>query len=424
MSDTDNNNNIKSMSCIEHNKSFKVICYTCNRLLCLRCSFNHSKDQPDHYKHSEHIDDIKQSLKNIISDNIDISSSDNSDNSCDSKRQYATFIESRIDSIWKSLKSSSERYQTLTTKENQIKQHFEQLHQHLITEEHKLKKDIINDIDKIINQINKNIDELKHLNDILNMNINLNSSSSMHDNDNSNISNNSDSVVLDTTEPYSTTRSPIKLISSSSSLQSFIKENQQTLFNSQTINIKEQLEHYNNKSSSLALWNIATSKNIRKISIMISTSDNLQPLYSKVKVDRSDWRRNVLRNNPEVNNLCERIYPMNRGIIFDVPHDLPIVLHTREAAEQADSALQCTEIFQDRLGSHRRVCHQGDSAQGGQRAQEVARRILLGFRRQTDPGVACIHRANPDQASRSIGSAAQVAHQGREAHSIETDFQR
>ncbi|GAM21223.1 hypothetical protein SAMD00019534_043980 [Acytostelium subglobosum LB1] len=44
--------------------------------------------------------------------------------------------------------------------------------------------------------------------------------------------------------------------------------------------------------------------------------DNLKPLYSKVAVDRSDWRRNVIRNNPSIGDLCERINPMDRGIIF------------------------------------------------------------------------------------------------------------
>nr|AAN46870.1 nucleotide exchange factor RasGEF A [Dictyostelium discoideum] len=37
-------------------------------------------------------------------------------------------------------------------------------------------------------------------------------------------------------------------------------------------------------------------------------------LYSKEKVDRTEWRRNVLKSNPEINNLCERIYPINRAI--------------------------------------------------------------------------------------------------------------
>ncbi|EFA83766.1 hypothetical protein PPL_02833 [Heterostelium album PN500] len=257
----DTDNNIKSMSCIEHNKSFKVICFTCNKLLCLRCSFNHIKDQPDHCEHSEHIDDIKQALK-------DISNNDNSENSVNNydnnsnidnisdKKQHSTFIESRIDSIWKSLKSSSERYQTLTAKENQIKQHFEQLHQHLITEEHKLKKDIIDDIDKITNEINDNVNELKHLNNILNMNINLMSMNDDHSN-NSSSSNDGDSVVLDTTEQYSTITSIIS-ISSSSSLLSFIKDNRQTLFNdnNKKINTKEQLEQYSNNPSLLLLDSI------------------------------------------------------------------------------------------------------------------------------------------------------------------------
>ncbi|KYQ96865.1 Ras guanine nucleotide exchange factor [Tieghemostelium lacteum] len=45
-------------------------------------------------------------------------------------------------------------------------------------------------------------------------------------------------------------------------------------------------------------------------------NDTIQNLYSKNKVDRSEWRRNVLKANPEINNLCDRIYPINRTIQF------------------------------------------------------------------------------------------------------------
>ncbi|EGC38002.1 aimless RasGEF [Dictyostelium purpureum] len=51
---------------------------------------------------------------------------------------------------------------------------------------------------------------------------------------------------------------------------------------------------------------------------MISPSsfNPVELMYSKEKVDRSEWRKNVLKTNPEINNLCERIYPVNRAIQF------------------------------------------------------------------------------------------------------------
>ncbi|KAF2069090.1 hypothetical protein CYY_009588 [Polysphondylium violaceum] len=50
---------------------------------------------------------------------------------------------------------------------------------------------------------------------------------------------------------------------------------------------------------------------------MISSQfEPIQLVYSKEKVDRSEWRSKVLKSNPEINNLCERIYPVNRAIQF------------------------------------------------------------------------------------------------------------
>jgi len=51
---------------------------------------------------------------------------------------------------------------------------------------------------------------------------------------------------------------------------------------------------------------------------MISSQsfEPIQLFYSKEKVDRSEWRSKVLKSNPEINNLCERIYPVNRAIQF------------------------------------------------------------------------------------------------------------
>ncbi|GAM22778.1 hypothetical protein SAMD00019534_059530 [Acytostelium subglobosum LB1] len=45
-------------------------------------------------------------------------------------------------------------------------------------------------------------------------------------------------------------------------------------------------------------------------------NNNIQSLYSDISADRSDWRRNVLEKNAQINNLCERIYPLDRGVVF------------------------------------------------------------------------------------------------------------
>ncbi|EFA77598.1 hypothetical protein PPL_12204 [Heterostelium album PN500] len=215
-----------ALECSEHNKSHKFICYQCNSLLCSRCVKNHSKDHPDHDQW-EHIDDIKQSF--------------NKD------ENNTSFINLQLKSIWESLKSSTSRYQSLSATENEIKQYFEQLHQYLIIEEQKLKRDIINDKDTIINQIDNNINHLKYLQYISNV------SSKDNNRNDSNNNDNQSTVIEDTTTQYSTTTTIMKSITSSSSLQSFILDNNQTLFNDNhdPFNIDELKNQHNNDSSLL-----------------------------------------------------------------------------------------------------------------------------------------------------------------------------
>ncbi|EFA77596.1 hypothetical protein PPL_12202 [Heterostelium album PN500] len=216
-----------ALECSEHNKSHKFICYQCNSLLCSRCVKNHSKDHLDHDQW-EHIDDIKQSF--------------NKD------ENNTSFINLQLKSIWESLKSSTSRYQSLSATENEIKQYFEQLHQYLIIEEQKLKRDIINDKDTIINQIDNNINHLKYIVNI----IKINNSKDNNRND-SNSNDNQSTVIEDTTTQYSTTTTIMKSITSSSSLQSFILDNNQTLFNDNhdPFNIDELKNQHNNDSSLL-----------------------------------------------------------------------------------------------------------------------------------------------------------------------------
>ncbi|EFA77582.1 hypothetical protein PPL_12185 [Heterostelium album PN500] len=200
-----------ALECSEHNESHKFICY---------------QYHPDHDQW-EHIDDIKQSFN---------------------KDENTSFINLQLKSIWESLKSSTSRYQSLSTTENEIKQYFEQLHQYLIIEEQKLKRDIINDKDTIINQIDNNINHLKYIVNI----IKINNSKDNNRND-SNNNDNQSTVIEDTTTQYSTTTTIMKSITSSSSLQSFILDNNQTLFNDNhdPFNIDELKNQHNNDSSLL-----------------------------------------------------------------------------------------------------------------------------------------------------------------------------
>ncbi|EFA78794.1 hypothetical protein PPL_08257 [Heterostelium album PN500] len=188
--------------------------------------------------------------------NNNINNNNNEDNS-------STFINIQIKSIWESLKSSTSQYQSLSATENKISQHFEQLHQYLVIEEHKLKKPILNDKQTITNQIDIKINHLKYLVNIININYKLNNNkllnnkmakdNNSNNNYNSN-SNNSQSMVEDTTSKYSPT-TIMKSITSSSTLQSFILNNSQILFNEHhdPFNIDELIKQHNNDSSSLLL---------------------------------------------------------------------------------------------------------------------------------------------------------------------------
>ncbi|EFA78808.1 hypothetical protein PPL_08271 [Heterostelium album PN500] len=216
--------------------------------MCSACILEHCEQQPDHITHCLHITKIKLLLDNII-DNIGESSSNN-------ENTESEFIKS-TKSIWKSLKASTSRYQSLSAKENEIKQYFEQLHQYLVIEEHKLKKDIINDKDKIINQIDNSLNNLKYLVNIININNKLNcSSDDNNDNDSADNGYDSQSIIEDTTDLYSIT-TIMQSITTSLSLQSFILDNNQTLFkydkNNNYFNIDELLKQHHNDSSSLLL---------------------------------------------------------------------------------------------------------------------------------------------------------------------------
>ncbi|EFA79819.1 hypothetical protein PPL_06638 [Heterostelium album PN500] len=232
------------------------------------CTIIHNNKHPDHVNQYDHIDDIRQSLNNLylsILDNVNnnknknnsssISSISSIDNNFNDINNNDMPVESKINftinSIWESLRSSTSVYDSLTTAENEIKQYFEQIHTFLINEEHRLKKPIINQKDAIIDQIDNNINHLKHLINIININNNIeHACGNGNDND---VDNTETPVKIpDITDLYSTT-TIMNSIALSSSLQSFIKDNNRLFLNNNNnyFDIDESLKQNNNDSSSL-----------------------------------------------------------------------------------------------------------------------------------------------------------------------------
>ncbi|EFA82476.1 hypothetical protein PPL_04901 [Heterostelium album PN500] len=291
-----------TVKCLNHQRSLEFICYQCNSLMCSRCITGHNKDHPDHANQCEHIDDIKDSLSTLKLDDIiysntttinnhinnDSTNNDSVKNSNNNNNSHS-YINNKLKSLWESLRSSTTRYQSLSTTENDIKQHFEQLHQYLIREEHKLQRDIINDKQTITNQIDNNIINLKYLLNIIMLFNKLNN------NNNNNNSNEDTSVIEDTTTLYSTTI--MESITTSSSLQSFINHNNQTLFNEHNFkynnyfNIDELLKQHDNDLTSLLLDIIHKYNNQFNESTTNTDNNNLTLSSYKLSIKQPDFNQ-------------------------------------------------------------------------------------------------------------------------------------
>ncbi|EFA82020.1 hypothetical protein PPL_04925 [Heterostelium album PN500] len=279
-----------TIKCLNHQRSHEFICYQCNCLMCSKCIINHHKDHPDHSDKIEDIDDIKHSLSTLkLDDIIDTTTTNNNSNS----NNFISQINNKLKSLWESLRSSTSRYQRLSITENDIKQHFEQLHQYLIIEEHKLQRDIINDKHTITNQINNNVNHLKYLLNII-MLINKFSSS-----DNNN-----------TTTLYSTT-TIMESITTSSSLQSFINHNNQTLFNEHNyknnnyFNIDELLKQHSSDSSSLLLDIIHKYNNQFNESTTNTDNNNLRLSSYKLSIKQPDFNQlnSIIKQSIKFDNI-------------------------------------------------------------------------------------------------------------------------
>ncbi|EFA82449.1 hypothetical protein PPL_04874 [Heterostelium album PN500] len=313
-----------TITCLNHKKTSKFICYQCNSLMCSRCISIHNKEHPDHSDKWEHIDDIKDSLSTLKLDDIidttnTTTNNDISNDSTNSNNNSISQINNKLKSLWESLRSSASRYQRLSTTENEIKQHFEQLHQYLIREEHKLQRDIINDKHTITNQIDNNILNLKYIVNIimifnkLNINDNDNNNNKVNTDNKSMInSNNTDnicddqSIISDKASLYSTT-TIMESIRSNSSLQSFINHNNQTLFNEylDLFNIEELLKQHSNDSTSLLLDIIHKYNNQFNKSTTITDNNNLTLSSYKLSIKQPDFNQlnSIIEQSIKLDNI-------------------------------------------------------------------------------------------------------------------------
>ncbi|EFA82034.1 hypothetical protein PPL_04939 [Heterostelium album PN500] len=290
-----------TIKCLNHQKSHKFICHQCNSLMCSKCIIGHIRDHPDHFHQFEHIDDIKHSLSTLkLDDIIDTTTTTNNDFTHNNiKSNHISQINNKLKSLWESLRSSTSRYQALSTTENDIKQHFEQLHQYLIIEEHKLQRDIINDKQTITNQIDNNIMNLKYLLNIIMLFNKLN---------NKDINNNNEdtSIIPDTTTLYSTT-TIMESITTSSSLQSFINHNNQTLFNehNNNFNIDELLKQHSSDSSSILLDIIHKYNNEFNESTTNTDNNNLRLSSYKLSIKQPDFNQlnSIIEQSIKLDNI-------------------------------------------------------------------------------------------------------------------------
>ncbi|EFA82048.1 hypothetical protein PPL_04953 [Heterostelium album PN500] len=192
--------------------------------------------------------------------------------------------------------------------ENDIKQHFEQLHQYLIIEEHKLQRDIINDKHTITNQIDKNIMNLKYLINIIILFNKLNNNNNSSDNNSNGIINNEDtSIIPDTTTLYSTT-TIMESITTSSSLQSFINHNNQTLFNDKNnnyFNIDELIKQHSSDSSSILLDIIHKYNNQFNESTTNTDDNNLTLSSYKLTIKQPDFNQlnSIIEQSIKLDNI-------------------------------------------------------------------------------------------------------------------------
>ncbi|EFA75047.1 hypothetical protein PPL_11732 [Heterostelium album PN500] len=310
-------------------KDNKVIIIFKN-LMCSKCITSHINDHPDHFDKFEHIDDIKNSLSSLKLDdiidtttttttttttatnnNISNDTASNNTNNCNNSNKFISQINIKLKSIWESLRLSTSLYQSLTTTENDIKQHFEQLHQYLIIEEHKLQKPISDDKHKITNKIENYITNLKYLINVINIfnKVNNNNNGINHDKSNSS-KDNDQSVIEDTTSLFST-KTIMESITTNSSLQSFINDNNQTLFNEYNNNNFNILKEHSSDSTSLLLDIIYKYNNQFKSTTITDNNDNSSLSSYKISIKQLDFNQlnSIIEQSIKVDKIESTLKP-------------------------------------------------------------------------------------------------------------------
>ncbi|EFA83063.1 hypothetical protein PPL_03851 [Heterostelium album PN500] len=282
----DNQKDIIKFQCPNHQIVYKIICNQCNKLMCSKCCSDHTDD---HSKYYDHIDLIKQSLNNLSIGDID-----NNNNTSEHSSNNNNNIKDRLSRLWTKLQSSTTQYQSLESTENEITQHFRHLHDYLIAEEQRLKKPIINSKDIIFNQMDIDINELKHLVNLININNNNNSN---NDKDSKEYNNDDPSTNKDITERYQTP-TIMESIRLCKTLESFIQENSDSLFDCQgdAISISDQLSYYDNDTDSMILDTIYKYNQQLKSSGTSSAGDYEQAIDTLYKFIVNKGNMNQFRD--------------------------------------------------------------------------------------------------------------------------------
>ncbi|GAM24700.1 hypothetical protein SAMD00019534_078750 [Acytostelium subglobosum LB1] len=138
----DNNNSKKNddddtLRCLIHNKKQKVICYDCNEIVCTVCMTT------EHVKHEvEHVHSIKTQFT--------------------SDKRIKRF-DGRLDTLWDTLQQLAWSYDTIQISHRRVANQFRELHEFLMMEERRLKKDLDDELDKTTTSINNIINEIANL---------------------------------------------------------------------------------------------------------------------------------------------------------------------------------------------------------------------------------------------------------------------
>ncbi|EFA79698.1 hypothetical protein PPL_07389 [Heterostelium album PN500] len=197
--------------CNFHNNRLELICFDCNIALCSQCS-------PQHSQHSfEHIKNIK------------------SNNSCHFSIDK---LGESIEKLWSTVKTKISIYEQLEHTETDISNKFNELHEHLRVEEHRLKKPIVSHKDELEQLITNDINNMKSLNSIINSLVV--STKGKEELDKEVEEKLTDNIISEDIKESYTIRAIIESIKQSNNINEFIKNNIDTLFYSHDINTNKQ----------------------------------------------------------------------------------------------------------------------------------------------------------------------------------------